>query len=154
EGLIGLSPLSYSKSDLVLTGVQSLWSLLWQAVASLAAPHPVLRWSACAGLLLAAALLAGAWFPPRGRRGTTRLIALALSAGVLLFGAWLYSAAVHTGLEPPGAGRGLVCEEQLSRRWDVSAAFETCTWLINDNPRNEDRRQALGGVLGFLLLAA
>jgi serine/threonine protein kinase len=154
EGLIGLPPLSYAKSDLVLTGVQSLWSLLWQAVASLAAPHPVLRWSAYAGLLLAAALLAGARFPRRGRRGTSALIALALSASALLFGAWLYSAAVHTGLETPGAGRGLVCEEELSRRWDVSAAFETCTWLINDNPRNEDRRQALGGILGFLLLAA
>jgi len=36
----------------------------------------------------------------------------------------------------------------------VSAAFETCTWLINDNPRNEGRRQGLAGVLGFLLLAA
>ena len=54
----------------------------------------------------------------------------------------------------PAPGRGLACEEQLSRRWDVSAAFETCTWLINDNPRNEGRRQGLGGVLGFLLLAA
>jgi len=68
EGLIGLPPLSYSKSDLVLTGVQSLWSLPWRAAASLAAPHPVLRWSAFAGLLLAAALLAGAWLPRRGRR--------------------------------------------------------------------------------------
>jgi serine/threonine protein kinase len=154
EGLIGLSPLSYSASDLVLTGVQSLWSLPWRAVASLAAPHPVLRWSAFAGLLLAAALLAGAWLPRRGRRKTLALAALAASAGALLFGAWLYSAAIHTGLETPGPGRGLACEEQLSRRWDVSAAFETCTWLINDNPRNEGRRQGLGGALGFLLLAA
>ena len=154
EGLIGLPPLSYSKSDLLLTGAQSLGSLPWRAVASLAAPHPVLRWSAFAGLLLAAALLAGARFPRRGRRGTLALTALAASAGALLFAAWLYSAAVHTGLEIPGAGRGLACEEQLSRRWDVSAAFETCTWLINDNPRNEGRRQGLGGVLGFLLLAA
>jgi hypothetical protein len=154
EGLIGLPPLSYSKSDLVLTGAQSLWSLPWQAMASLAAPHPVLRGSALAGLLLAAALLAGARLPQRGRRGTLALTALALSAGALLFGAWLYSAAVHTGLETPGPGHGLACEEQLSRRWDVSAAFETCTWLINDNPRNEGRRQGLGGVLGFLLLAA
>jgi serine/threonine protein kinase len=157
EGLIGLSPLSYSKSDLVLTGVQSLWSLPWRAAASLAAPHPTLRGCAFAGLLLAAALLAGVWLPRRGRRGrreTLALTTLAFSAGALLFGAWLYSAAVHTGLETPGAGRGLACEEQLSRRWDVSAAFETCTWLINDNPRNEGRRQGLGGVLGFLLLAA
>ena|GEM_PF-1943638 len=156
EGLIGLSALSYSKSDLVLTGFQSLWSLPWRAAASLAAPHPVLRGSAFAGLLLAAALLlAGAWFPRWGsrvRRRTLALIALAFSASALLFGAWLYSAAVHTGLETPG--RGLACEEQLSQRWDVSAAFETCTWLINDNPRNEGRRQGLGGVLGFLLLAA
>jgi hypothetical protein len=82
------------------------------------------------------------------------LITLAFSAGALIAGAWLYSAAVHTGLETPGPGRGLACEEQLSRRWDVSAKFETCTWLINDNPRNEGRRQGLGGVLGFLLLAA
>jgi hypothetical protein len=154
EGLIGLPSLSYSTSDLVLTGVQALWSLPWRAAASLAAPHPLLRWSACASLLLAAALLAGSRFPRRERRGTSALAALAVSAGALLFGAWLYSAAVHTGLETPGAGRGLVCEEQLSRRWDVSAAFETCTWLINDNPRNEGRRQGLGGILGFLLLAA
>ena len=157
EGLIGLPPLSYSKLDLVLTGVQALWSLPWRAVASLAAPHPVLRGCAFAGLLLAAALLAGAWMPWRGRRGgrgTLALATLAVSAGVLLFGAWLYSAAVHTGLETPGPGRGLACEEQLSRRWDMSAAFETCTWLINDNPRNEGRRQGLGGILGFLLLAA
>jgi len=150
EGLIGLPPLSYSASDLLLTGAQSLWSLPWRAVAALAAPHPVLRWSAFAGLLLAAALLTGAWF----RRRTVAITSLAFSAGALLFGAWLYSAAVHTGLETPGAGRGLACEEQLSQRWDVSAAFETCTWLINDNPRNEGRRQGLGGVLGFLLLAA
>jgi len=157
EGLIGLPPLSYSKPDLVLTGVQALWSLPWRAVASLAAPHAVLRGCAFASLLLAAALLAGArfsWWGRRGSRGTLALTALAFSAGALLFGAWLYAAAVHTGLETPGAGRGLVCEEQLSQRWDVSAAFETCTWLINDNPRNEGRRQGLGGVLGFLLLAA
>jgi serine/threonine protein kinase len=151
EGLIGLPPLSYSKSDLVLTGVQSLWSLPWRAAASLVASHPVLRGCAFAGLLLAAALLAGAWFP---RRGTLSLAALAFSAGVLVAGAWLYSAAVHTGLETPGSGRGLACEEQLSLRWDVSAAFETCTWLLNDTRRNEGRRQSLGGVLGFLLLAA
>jgi hypothetical protein len=154
EGLIGLPPLSYSKSDLVLTGVQSLWCLPWRAMASLAAPHPVLRGCAIASLLLAAALLAGAWFRRLERRGTLALIPLAFSAGVLIAGAWLYSAAVHTGLETPGPGRGLACEEQLSRRWDVSAAFETCTWLINDTPRNEGRRQGLGGVLGFLLLAA
>lgn len=157
EGLIGLPPLSYSKSDLVLTGVQSLWSLPWRAVASLAAPHPVLRGCAIACLLLAAALLTGAWFPRRGRRGRRRILALttlAFSAGVLIVGAWLYSAAVHTGLKTPGPGRGLACEEQLSLRWDVSAAFETCTWLVNDNPRNDERRQGLGGVLGFLLLAA
>jgi serine/threonine protein kinase len=154
EGLIGLPPLSYSKSDLVLTGFQSLWSLPWRAAASLAAPHPVLRGCAIAGLLLAATLLAGAWFLRRGRRETLALATLAFSAGVLTVGAWLYSAAVHTGLETPGAGRGLDCEEQLSLRWDVSAAFETCTWLINDNPRNEGRRQGLGGILGFLLLAA
>ena len=154
EGLIGLPPLSYSKSDLVLTGVQSLWSLPWRAVASLAAPHPVLRGCAFAGLLLTAALLAGAWFPRRGRRETLALTTLAASASGLLAGAWLYSAAVHTGLETPGPGRGLACEEQLSLRWDVSAAFETCTWLINDTRRNEGRRQGLGGVLGFLLLAA
>ncbi len=154
EGLIGLPPLSYSTSDLVMTGVQSLWSLPWRAAASLAAPHPALRWSALAGLLLAAALLAGARLQRRGRRETWALIMLAASAGVLVLGAWLYSAAVHTGLETPGAGRGLACEDQLSRRWDVSAAFETCTWLINDNPRNEGRRQGLGGILGFLLLAA
>ena len=151
EGLIGLPPLSYSKPDLLLTGAQSLWSLPWEAAAALAAPHPALRWSAFASLLLAAALLAVARFP---RRGPVALTALACSAGALLFGAWLYSAAVHTGLQTPGAGRGLACEEQLSRRWDVSAAFETCTWLLNDNPRNEGRRQGLGGVLGFLLLAA
>ena len=154
EGLIGLPPLSYSKSDLLLTGAQSLWSLPWRAAASLAAPHPVLRGCAFAGLLLVAALLAGAGFRRRGRRGTLALTALALSAGALLFGAWLYSAAIHTGLKTPGPGRGLACEEQLSLRWDVSAAFETCTWLVNDNPRNEERRQGLGGVLGFLLLAA
>jgi serine/threonine protein kinase len=154
EGLLGLPPLSYSPPDLVMTGVQSLWSLPWRAVASLAAPHPVLRWSAFAGLLFAAALLAGARLPRRGRRETLALTMLAASAGVLVLGAWLYSAAVHTGLETPGAGRGLACEDQLSRRWDVSAAFETCTWLINDNPRNEGRRQGLGGILGFLLLAA
>lgn len=159
EGLIGLPPLSYSKPDLVLTGGQSLWSLPWRAAASLAASHPVLRVCAFAGLLLAAALLAaallaGAGGPRRGRRGTWALTTLAFSAGVLITGAWLYSAAVHTGLETPGPGRGLACEEQLSLRWDVSAAFETCTWLLNDTRRNEGRRQALGGVLGFLLLAA
>jgi Protein kinase domain len=154
EGLIGLPPLSYSKSDLLLTGVQSLWSLPWRAAASLAAPHPVLRGCAIACLLLAAALLAGAWFMRRGRRGTLALTTLAISAGVLIAGSWLYSAAVHTGLKTPGPGRGLACEEQLSLRWDVSAAFETCTWLVNDNPRNDERRQGLGGVLGFLLLAA
>ncbi len=154
EGLIGLPPLSYSKTDLVLTGVQSLWSLPWRAVASLAAPHPVLRGCAIACLLLAAALLAGAWFLRSGRRGALALTTLASSASVLMVGAWLYSAAVHTGLETPGPGRGLACEEQLSLRWDVSAAFETCTWLVNDNPRNDERRQGLGGVLGFLLLAA
>ena len=157
EGLIGLPPLSYAKSDLVLTGAQSLGSLPWQAVASLAAPHPALRWQRLRRSPLSSRRLSSlvrGLHSGGGGFGTLALTALAFSAGALLFGAWLYSAAVHTGLETPGAGRGLACEEQLSRRWDVSAAFETCTWLINDNPRNEARRQGLGGVLGFLLLAA
>lgn len=68
-----------------------------------AAPHPGLRWSAVAALLLAMALLVGGLFP---RRGPVALAALAVSAGALILGAWLYSAAVHTGevrrLDPAG----------------------------------------------------
>jgi hypothetical protein len=151
EGLIGLPPLSYASSDLLLTGAQSLWSLPWRAAAALAAPHPVLQGSAFAVLLLALALLAGGLYP---RRSPLALAALGGSAGALLFGAWLFAAAVHSGLNTPAPGYGLSCEGQLDGRWDVSAAFETCTWLTNDTEINDKRRQGLDGVLGLLLLAA
>ncbi|HEY0554096.1 MAG TPA: toll/interleukin-1 receptor domain-containing protein [Thermoanaerobaculia bacterium] len=151
ERLIGIKPLSYPPDHLLLTGADSLWSLPWRALAAVAAPHLGLRWSAVALFVLAVALLAGGLFP---RQGPAVLATLAASAGMLIMGAWLYSAAVHAGLETPELGYGLKCEGELSRRWDVSATFETCTWLTNDTPKNEKRRQGLGGVLGLLFLAA
>ena len=136
EGLIGLPPLSYSNPDLLLTGVQSLWSLPWRAVSLPGrAPSGASGGAHSPPSSSPRLALAGAWIRRRGRRETLALTSLAFSAGALLFGAWLYSAAVHSGLETPNPGAGLACEGSSPERWDVSAAFETCTWLINDNPK-------------------
>ena len=151
EGLIGVPALTYPADQLLLTGADSLWSLPWRALVSLSAPHPGLRGSALVLLVLTVALAFGNWFPWNGRRG---LIALAFSASVLVTGAWLYTAAIHSSLDQPTPGHGLDCAGQFSQAWDESSAFETCTWLTNDTPKNHKRRQALGGVLGLLLLAA
>ncbi len=151
EGLIGIPPLSYPNDQLLLTGADALWSLLWRALVSLVAPHPGLHWSAAVLLVLTVALIVEGWSL---RKNSRAFFALALSAGILGAGAWLYSAAIQSSLDPPTPGYGLDCAKSFSRALDESSAFETCTWLTNDTSRNQKRRQGLGGILGLLLLAS
>jgi TIR domain-containing protein len=151
ERLIGIPPLSYPKEHLLATGADALGSLLWRGLAALVAPHPALRWSAATLLALVIGLMALGRLVRR--RGGMLLIALAVSAVSLSAGVWLYTAAVHLGIESPATAQGLSCAGEFSSRLDQLAAFETCSWLINGTPANERRRHGLGGLLGWLILA-
>ncbi len=152
ERLIGIRSLSYPPQYLLLTGLDSVGSLLWQGLATFVAPHPALGLSALALLALSIGLLTVS------RVGTARpavgLAALTVSTALLAACGWLYAAAIHSGLDPPPLGQGLECAGSFTGSPDRLVAFETCSWLMNDTPANEGRRRGLGGLLGWLVFAA
>jgi hypothetical protein len=151
EGLLGLSPgLSYPKQEWLVTGFDALGALLWRGLSVLVSAYPVLQWSAWALLLLVAILVLSA----RSRRPALLLGALALSILLLFAGSSFYRSALAAN-SPPDAGpsRGFHCGERLSPNLADRAAFETCSWLVNDTPRNDSLRNDLGGLLGWLLAA-
>jgi len=50
-------------------------------------------------------------------------------------------------------GSGLSGFARLGANLADRAAFETCSWLVNDTPRNDSLRNDLGGLRGWLLAA-
>ncbi len=154
ERLIGIPPQAYPVSQLLAAGASALGTLPWRGLSALVAPHPMLRGSAWALLALAAPCLLTARFA-RGRRAAAAAArgALAAVGGVLIGGAWLYTAAVGSGPELPVYGHGLACASQFSQRFDERIAFETCSWLSNDRTVSDQRRRGLAGLLGWLLVA-
>ncbi|SRR6266545_467310 len=138
EALLGLSPgLAYPKEEWLFTGFNALGALLWRGLSVLASDHPVLQGSAWALLLLLVGiLLAGRSF----RRPALLLAVLTVSALLLFVGVSLYR-------------KGFDCGKALSANLSNQIAFETCSWLENDTPKNDGRRSDLGGLLGWLLAA-
>ncbi|MES1243879.1 MAG: hypothetical protein ABUT39_19900 [Acidobacteriota bacterium] len=152
EDLLGLSPsLTYPKQEWLVTGFDALGALLWRGLSVLASAHPVLTWSAWMLVLLVVGLALAARVP---RRPVVLLATLVLSVLLLFAGSGFYRTALAAN-SPPDAGpsRGSRCGERLSANLADRAAFETCSWLVNDTPRNESLRNDLGGLLGWLLAA-
>lgn len=151
EALLGLSPgLAYPKQEWLVTGFDALGALLWRGLSVLASDHSVLLASAWTLLLLLLGLVLAA----RSKRPALFLSVLALSALLLAVGSGFYRIALAATSSPEaGPSRGVHCGDRLSANLADRAAFETCSWLVNDTPRNDGRRGDLGGLLGWLLAA-
>ncbi len=153
EGLLGLEePLSYPHQDAVLVSLDVLWSLPANALLALFCGEPWLllgAWGSLAALLLVPAV--DRWLPA-ARRPLAAGSLLVLIWLLLLFAARFYSAALyprHSGERP-----GPELAQPLARNLVALTEFESVSWLKNDSQRNADRRQALAGLAGWLLLAA
>jgi hypothetical protein len=150
EELLGLTPpLTYSKPVWLFTGFDALSSLLWRGLSVLASEYPILLRSAWGLLLLILAMAVAA----RTRAGAKLLPpVLGLSAVLPLVGTAFYRTALAPSTSNTGPSRGLGCSAPTSSLED-RAAFETCSWLLNDSPQNDARRSDLNGLLGWLLAA-
>jgi hypothetical protein len=149
EALLGLPrDLTYPKQEWLVTGFGALGALPWRALSVLVSDHPVLKGSAWALLLLL-----GFTFAARSARRPALLLgAVALSAVLLVAGVAFYRIALAANSLPDAdPSRGFGCGERLSANLADRAAFETCSWLVNDTPRNDGLRKDLGGLLGWLL---
>jgi hypothetical protein len=154
EALLGLSPsLTYPKQEWLVTGFDALGSLLWRGLSVLISDHPVLQRSAWALLLLL--FLLGLTLAARSKRRPALVVGvLAVSTLLLFVGSSFYQIALSaTSLPDANPSRGFDCGERLSANLADRTAFETCSWLVNDTPRNDGRRSDLGGLLGWLLAA-
>jgi len=151
EALLGLSPgLTYPQQEWLVTGLDALGALFRRGLAVLAADHPVLQRSAWTLLVLLLAVVLAA----RARRPALLLGALILSTLLLVVGCGFYRTALAASSSPDeGPSRAFHCGTGLSANLADRAAFETCSWLVNDAPRNDARRSDLGGLLGWLLAA-
>ena len=152
EALLGLSPgLPYPKQEWLVTGFDALGSLLVRGLSVLVSDHSVLKGSAWVLLLLLVGLVLAA----RSKRRTALLLGvLGASALLLVAGSSFYRIALSaTSFPAAGPSRGYHCGDKLSANLADQAAFETCSWLVNDTPRNNERRNDLAGLLGWLLAA-
>lgn len=149
EALLGSPSLSYPKQEWLVTGFDALGALFWRGLSVLASDHPVLQRSAWAlSLLLLGIVLAAKW----KRRPALFLGVFTVSTLLLVVGINFYRFALAATSSPyKGPSRGFDCGERLSANLADSAAFETCSWLMNNAPRNDRRRSDLGGLLGWLL---
>ncbi|HSS50155.1 MAG TPA: hypothetical protein VLX28_14550, partial [Thermoanaerobaculia bacterium] len=151
EALLGSPDLSYPYQEWLVTGFSALASLFWRGISVLVSDHPVLRGSAWALLFLLLGLVLAARLQ---RRPALLLGILGTSVLLLAVGSGFYRIALAATAAPNvGPSRGLRCGERLSGNLADQAAFETCSWLVNDSPRNDMRRSDLGGLLGWLLAA-
>jgi hypothetical protein len=152
EALLGLSPgLTYPTQEWLATGCDTLGSLVWRGASVLVSDHPVLQRSAWALFLV----LLGVVLAARSRRRPALLVgALAVSALLLVAGSGFYRVALAASSSPAeGPSRGFLCAQRVSRNLADRAAFETCSWLVNDGAVNEGRRRDLDGLLAWLLAA-
>jgi hypothetical protein len=149
EALLGSPDLSYPYQEWLVTGFSALASLFWRGVSVLVSNHPVLRGSAWALLFLLLGLVLAARLK---RRPALLLGILGASVLLLVVGSGFYRIALAATAAPNASpSRGARCGETLSRNLADRAAFETCSWLVNDSPRNDMRRSDFGGLLGWLL---
>ena len=151
EALLDLPPgLTYPNQEHLGTGFDALGSLFWRGLSVLTSDHSVLKGSAWALLLLLGLVLAA-----RSKRWPAfPLGALTVSTLLLVVGSGFYRIALAATSAPDaGPSRGVHCGNGLSRNLADQAAFETCSWLVNDTPLNDMRRSNLAGLLGWLLAA-
>ncbi len=149
EALLGSPSLSYPKQEWLATGFDALGALFWRGLSVLASDHPVLQRSAWAlPLLLLGIVLAAKW----RSRPALLLGILTVSTLLLVVGINFYRFALAATSSPyKDPSRGFDCGEGLSVNLADRAAFETCSWLVNNAPRNNRRRSDLSGLLGWLL---
>lgn len=143
EALLGFPDLKlqYPTAEWGFVMVDSLVALGGWASGAFFAPHSVLQGSAFALLGLCGAL----HLAHRRLVGRLRLGVLAAALLVLGAGGLCYLAALRAVDRAPSR-----CGSSPSPRLADRIAFETCSWVVNDSPRNEERRQGLGGLLGWL----
>jgi hypothetical protein len=152
EALLGLSTsLSYPKQEWLVVGFDVVGALLSRGLAVLVSDHYVLKVSGLALLLL---VLLDFMLITRPSRLALSLGILALSTVLLVGGSGFYQIALTANsLTDAGPSQGLGCGERLSANLADRAAFETCSWLVNDSLRNSRLCKDLGGILGWLLAA-
>ncbi|HEX4965269.1 MAG TPA: CHAT domain-containing protein [Thermoanaerobaculia bacterium] len=151
EVLLGLPPgLTYPKQEWLATGFNALGALIWRGLSVLVSEHPVLTGSAWTllFLLLGLTLAARAVCRPALLLGILVLFASLLGAG-----SGFYRIALAANSPDADPSQGFNCGEHLSANLADRAAFETCSWLMNDTSRNDGLRKDLGGLLGWLLAA-
>jgi len=152
EALLGLSPgLSYPRQEWLATGFEALGALFWRGLSVLASDDRVLQRSAWALLLL----LFGLVLVARPGRGPALLLGALVASSLLLFagsGVYRVALAANASVTKSPSG-GFHCQQEVTANLADRVAFETCSWLVNDSARNDQRRSDLGGLLGWLLAA-
>jgi len=151
ETLVEIEGLSYPGTELLRTGARVVLTLPWKGIHALLIDHATLRW--CAVALLVITL---GWLVGLGRLRASPgwlLSALVVAALVLSIGSAFYTFAVRASNLHIRGARTLGRAPELSGNVRDRIAVETASWLRNDSPRNEDRREALNGLILWLLLA-
>jgi len=145
ELLLGLPALTYPAGELAATGWEALSSLPGKALGAFFLGHPTVRWGSLALLALALAWLRAGGRP---RPRPWRLAAgLTVSGLGLMLTTLFYIVALQAHLNAPSGGTDRLSCAGLSS----PVAFETCSWLANEG--NDGRREALNGILVWLLAA-
>jgi hypothetical protein len=150
ESLLGIEAQTYSTQHVLITGVDAAWSSFWRGLLTIFSQHSLLRGSALVCLGTIFCLTVSRHF---GRLRRPAVLAV-LAAGAMAFslGGGFYVIALRaTNLNAGDSGRGLYCGGQPGRNLADLVAFETCSWMTNDSPTNEEHRQSLSGLLGWLV---
>ncbi len=160
EGIAGIpTHFNYPTQALLYTGLEALGALPWRGLAALTSNCATVR--ASAWLLAAvtvACLVIGRWlprrWPSRWWRPAVALLLAATAVTLTIGGAFFTIAIRATNLETKAPGNKEFCGSHLSANLADRIAFETCSWLTNESPRNDERRNSLGGLVAWFLLAA
>jgi hypothetical protein len=152
--LIGVDmELDYGIFEQMGLGVRVLGRLLWSMIGGLVTGHGIERWSV--PILLGVAVVPAVL--RRCGHARAALVAAFLALAVLGYGTVLYAnaASVH-GVVMSREGRPWSCKSADSPKSAPipgQIRLEVCSWLRNDTDRNIGRREAVGGLLGWLVLA-
>ncbi len=144
EALVQINGLSYPAPQLLGTGVRVVASLPWKALLALVVDAREITVSAAVLLLMTCGWLVLGHRRPSA--GWLLLSALGISVVALTIGSAFYTFAVQ-------GSQTLARPPELTGNVTDRIAFASASWLINDSPRNEERREALNGLLLWLLLA-
>lgn len=152
ELLLGLDErLHYPMQELLLTGGSVVATLPWKALLALLGGDSVVTKSAWT--LLAVTL---GWLGlDRVRRLPKALLVslLGITAMVLASGSALYTIAIRASNLATTTHKPGLTVPQLTGNMSDRIAFETASWLRNDTPRNDDRRESLNGLILWITIA-